>query len=43
MSDDANPNRNGVRVVHMEKDCISLLCCTPGVFKDISTRERNSE
>lgn len=42
MSGDENPNRNAVQVVHKEKDFTSLLCCTPGVFKDITTRGRNS-
>lgn len=42
MSDDASPYGNAVRVVHKEKDFVSLLCCTPGVFKDITTRGRNS-
>lgn len=42
MSDDANPNRNAGRVVHREKDFISLHSCTPSVFKDITTHGRNS-
>lgn len=40
--DDANIEGDTLRVVHEEKDFISLLCCTPGVFKDTDTCWSNS-
>lgn len=40
--DDANIEGDTLRVVHEEKDFISLLCCTPGVVKDTNTCWSNS-
>lgn len=42
MSDTATTEDQAIWVVHKEKDFISLLCCTPGVFKDTTTHGRNS-